>query len=267
MSFQAFASSHGLIIDHLEIGKWTRVPTVDHPHKKNGAYIYDGHSGAVQNWAVHLKPVPYFSDKPYNNSYKLLAKKAQTEKIKRQESARRKVTGIMRNVKMGTHPYLIKKGFPEVEGWVLDGDLIIPMRKNGNLVGCQRISQDGTKKFLYGQETKGASCVFDTKGVNILVEGYATALSVRRALKSLRQRYTIHVCFSAGNMIEIAKGIPGAFVVADNDPAGLRAANETGCRYWVSDVVGEDFNDYEIQVGTKAAAKSLNEMLNLQMAA
>ena len=53
MTFQSFAEQHGLIIDHLVYDKWTRVPTLDHPKKKNGSYIYDGKSGAVLNWAVH----------------------------------------------------------------------------------------------------------------------------------------------------------------------------------------------------------------------
>ena len=269
MSFQAFAISHGLIIDRLEIGKWTRVGTVDHPHSKNGSYIYDGYTGAIQNWAVHLKPVPYFSgeSKPYDSTYSLLAKKTQAEKIKRQESAARKVTGIMRNVVMAPHPYLVKKGFPEEKGWVLEDKLIIPMRLKGSLVGCQQIDRDGNKKFLYGQVTKGASCVFDNKGANILVEGYATALSVRRALKSVKQRYTIHVCFSAGNIIEIAKQVNHAFIVSDNDNAGLLATRSTKLPYWVSDVAGEDFNDYELRVGPDVAGFNLSSVVLMEKAA
>ena len=42
MSFQAFAEQHGLIIDHLVYDRWTRVPTLDYPKKRNGSYIFDG---------------------------------------------------------------------------------------------------------------------------------------------------------------------------------------------------------------------------------
>ena len=62
MNFERFAEMHGLIIQSLTFDKWTRVPTISHPHKKNGAYIYDGKTGAVQNWAVHEKPVSWKGD-------------------------------------------------------------------------------------------------------------------------------------------------------------------------------------------------------------
>jgi putative DNA primase/helicase len=130
------------------------------------------------------------------------------------------------------------------------------MRVAGNLVGLQLINVDGTKRFLSGQQTKGASLVIDNKGPNVLVEGLATGLSVRRALKLLRQRYCIHVCFSAGNMLEIAKGLDSPIVVADNDLMGIGTAKKIASRYWVGEA-GEDFNDYEQRVGSMAAAESL----------
>ena len=57
MSFEQFAESHGLIIDNIISDRWVRVPTRDKPTKRNGSYIWDGHSGAVQNWAIHEKPI------------------------------------------------------------------------------------------------------------------------------------------------------------------------------------------------------------------
>ena len=65
MNFERFAELHGLIIDSLVSDRWTRCSTVDHPHKKNGSYIYEGNKGAVQNWAVHDKPVVWFSEGDY----------------------------------------------------------------------------------------------------------------------------------------------------------------------------------------------------------
>ena len=53
MSFVAHAQAHGLIINHaIPDGRWHRVPTVDKPRKRNGAYIFDGNSGVVKNWAT-----------------------------------------------------------------------------------------------------------------------------------------------------------------------------------------------------------------------
>jgi len=264
MTFQAFAIEHGVIIKDVQMGKWVRVPTVDHPHSRNGAYIFNGETGAVQNWAVHSKPIHWSSGAPIDRAkYTAQIKKAEKETQSKRQAAARKAAWIMKSVTKSTHPYLAKKGFPQEVGWVWNDLLIIPMRLNESLVGCQTITADGTKKFLYGQQTKGVSCVFDNKGVDIACEGYATALSIRRALKAARTRYRIWVCFSAGNLVEVSKGLQSGLVVADHDPAGITAANKTGLTTWLSDVEGEDFNDYEMRVGTEKAGDSLLKRLQL----
>jgi putative DNA primase/helicase len=260
MTFQSFAQVHGLIINDIVLDKWTRVPTVDHPHKRNGAYIYDGKSGAVQNWAIHDKPIVFRDNsQPYNAvERRLKSEKAELERQKRREAAARKATSIIGQAKEKTHAYLFRKGF-NCNGLVYEGDLIIPMRINGLVVGCQRISPDGQKKFLYGQQTKGAYCGFDGGGRVILTEGYATALSVRRSLREVGVKYKIYVCFSAANILEIAT--PSCVIVADNDPAGIKTAQKSGCEYWVSDVVGEDANDYELRMGSKNLGLAIAERL------
>jgi phage/plasmid primase-like uncharacterized protein len=82
-----------------------------------------------------------------------------------------------------THPYLESKGFPEevADVWETDGKklLVLPMRKSGFLIGCQLIDEQGQKKFLQGQTTKGATLSLDAKGMAIFCEGYATGLSIR----------------------------------------------------------------------------------------
>ena len=264
MNFERFAELHGLIIRDLVLDKWTRVPTVDHPHKKNGSYIFNGNVGAVQNWAIHESPVTWKSDKEYKPDplFKLKKKKAQEEQLQKQESAKKKAGWIMHQTKKMAHPYLAKKGFPEEKGYVWNDLLVIPMRINGNVVGCQTISADGTKKFLTGQVTKGASAVFENKGYDIICEGYATALSVRRVMKYLKKRYTIHVAFSAGNISILSKNLGNCYVIADHDPIGLKTAKATGRPYWISDTEGEDFNDYEMRVGTEQASLTLSKLFD-----
>ena len=258
MNFQQFAQSHGLIINSLVLDKWIRVPTTDHPHKRNGAYIYDGQSGAVQNWSVHEKPISWYSKEAYKPDPNLAAKreKAEQDKLLLQKRAAHRAYHLIKHSVMGHHPYLAKKGFDSAKAYVLEDKLVLPMRVNQSLVGCQIIQPDGTKKFLFGQRTKGASLTIDNKGRDILCEGFATALSVRRALKGLQKRYTIHVCFSAGNMLEVAKGKVNPLVIADNDPVGLRVAKQIG-EYWVSAREGEDLNDMEMREGTAAVSQSL----------
>lgn len=255
MSFVEFAEQHGLIINQIVYDKWMRTPTTDKPNKKNGAYIWNGQSGAVQNWALHEKPIPFRDQTVTRNPLSVeKQKKAKLEQAKKWLHATTKAKNILDKCEKETHPYLARKGFENEKGYVWNGLLVIPMRIDGSLVGCQLISQDGTKKFLSGQKTKGASAIFDNKGIDIYCEGYATALSIRRALKFANQRYKIHVAFSAGNLLSIAKH--GSLVVADNDKIGIETAKKIGT-YWVSDKDGEDFNDFEMRVGTEIASQSL----------
>jgi hypothetical protein len=60
-------------------------------------------------------------------------------------------------------------------------------------------------------------------------------------------------------MQEVASRISGGFIVADNDPNGIgeSVAKKTGKNYWLSDTVGEDFNDYHLRVGLFRASQSL----------
>jgi putative DNA primase/helicase len=262
MNFESFAEQHGLIIDHVVHDRWTRVPTTDKPHSKNGAYIWDGQAGAVQNWALHEKPLTFRDKKALRTIdpdwYK---KKEKLEKDRelRRVAAAKKAAWIMNNAVKRTHPYLVKKGFITdcPNQWVWNDLLVIPMRIDQKLVGVQLIDCDGNKKFLSGQITKGAEAIIDAKGRHILCEGYATAMSIRRALKNVGKRYTIHVCFSASNLLEISQRYPECMIVADHDPVGIRTAKKTGKPFWISPLDGEDFNDYEFRVGATEAGNSL----------
>lgn len=254
MNFTDFAYQYGLIIDNLIFGKWARVRTLDKPNKTNGAYIFDGCTGAVINFATMEAHAPYKSNKPFVVDYHHI-KLANEDKLAKQAKASEKAEYILKNAKKAKHPYLIRKGFDE-NGWVWKEMLIVPMRVDGRLVGCQMINADGTKKFLSGQRTKGASLVMDEKGRDVLVEGYATGLSVRRALRLLKVAFKIHVCFSASNMLEIAKNAVNPLVVADNDPVGVRTAKKIASTYWVGEA-GEDFNDYELRLGSPLASLGL----------
>ena len=250
------------MIDSLILDRWVRVPTVDHPKKRNGAYIWDGREGALINFAVHDKHVLYRSDEPWKPDPQAAAKRRQMEqeRLKRQASAANKAAWILNQASLMQHPYLIRKGF-EDKGYVWRGSLVLPMRVADRLVGCQLIDADGTKRFLSGQVTKGASLMLNNKGQNIIVEGFATGLSVRRVLRHLRQRYCIHVCFSAGNMIEVARGMDNPLEIADHDPTGIRAAKKISSRVWLDGEPGEDFNDAEMRLGTPAAAATLSQLL------
>lgn len=271
MQFLDFCRAHGILLDREPpIGVWKRYPTEDHPHKKNGAVKFMGDVAFVQNHATDTEISVWKAEGDTvvdRDRIRRIAQQADRDIREKQEQAAKKAAGILHNCQIGHHPYLEKKGFSDDQANVFleDGEkiMVIPMRVGSNLVGCQLINESGEKKFLYGQRTSNATFTFDNKDAHILVEGYATALSVRAALKALKKRYTLHVCFSAGNLAKVASTLPKGFVVCDNDASrtGENTAIKTGFPYWMSDTVGEDFNDFHQRVGLFRASQSLGKVI------
>jgi len=271
MEFADFARAHGLIINSVIPGKWVRVPTIDHPKKRNGAYKYLGDIGFVQNHATQVDVSIWKPERQddYKVDYKAIAAQARRHEAGRralQAKAAKKAQWIIGQCGTREHQYLTDKGFPEAKGLVWTNDdepiLVVPMRVGTLVVGCQLITNSGDKKFLSGQRTNDA--VFHIgSGTPVLCEGYATALSIHSALSAIKARRSVVACFSAHNLTRVAKTVPDAIVVADNDVSltGERVAKETGLPYWISDVVGEDFNDYAKRVGRFAASQSLRKLL------
>ena len=273
MEFISFCRAHGILIDiPPPIGVWRRYPTDDHPRKRNGAVKFMGDHGFVQNHATDTEVSLWQTETPIKVDRKKIARdmrEADAKRMADQADAVKRAAFIMSQTVLGKHEYLNAKGFVDSEDmiWGHEGKktLVVPMRVDGHLVGCQLIEEDGSKKFLYGQRTSNAELIIDNKGVHILCEGYATALSIQAALRKMSRRYTIHVCFSAGNMKKIAQGLPDGLLIADNDKSGTgeRVAKEIGWKYWMSDVVGEDANDTHQRVGLLKLGLSLVASLKL----
>ena len=268
MDFEAFARAHGLIVDRFELNRWVSTPTADHPRKRNGRYKFLGDVGWVQNWATMDRPQMWRRDSSAPAAdYRHLLRQADRERVELAKKAADKAAWIMHQTRLETHPYMQKKGFPTelVPVWETEGKklLVVPMRVANRLVGVQLINEDGEKKFLYGQRTKGASFCIDAKGLPIFVEGFATGLSVRLVMKAVKLRYSVYICFSAGNLQEVAGRFPAGLVIADNDSSGTgeKAARLTGKPYWMPATTGQDFNDYWLQVGTFKASQAIKQAL------
>ena len=262
--FLDFVRAHGLITDHIIIGRWVRVPTENHPKKKNGAYKFMGDHGFVQDHATQTEVSLWRPDvkseiRIDHAAIAAIAERQAQERRQAQAKAANRAKEIVAASRIGLHPYLKDKGFPDERGLIYtqdDGDkLVVPMSVQGRLCGCQLIGEDAGKKFLYGQATNDATFVIGS-GPAILCEGYATALSIRAALRMPR---SIVACFSAHNLKRVAQSHRDALVVADNDESGTGqgVAVETGLPYWLSDKVGEDFNDFATRVGSFRASQAL----------
>jgi putative DNA primase/helicase len=265
MTFEDFARMHGLILSQVLQGKWITTPTEDHPKSSNGRYKFLGEVGWVQNWATMTAPRMWRGSTSVSVHH--VFQRDDRERVEAAKKAAGKAAWILKQCQVQTHPYLEKKGFPDEVGnvWTINGDrlLVVPMRRNFRLVGVQLIDDEGNKKFLQGQSTKGAAFVMNANGLPFFVEGYATGLSVRAALKALKVRYCIYVCFSARNLQEVAREIEGGVVVADCDlnKVGELAARASNKPYWMSDTVGEDFNDFHNRVGLFKATVSLRRAI------
>lgn len=185
----------------------------------------------------------------------------------RREQARQRAMAMIEKAQRGTHEYLIRKGFPHAQGFILDNELLIPMWEVGRyakqLNTLQRIQPDGTKLFLPGGKAKGSVFILGSGSETILCEGYATALSIKAATEALYMRARVIACFSAHNLTWVAKLQRGrAFIIADHDQsgAGQSAAAAAGLPYWMPPDVGTDANDYHMARGVRSLAAAINTL-------
>jgi putative DNA primase/helicase len=284
--FRSFALAHGLeVTDLYPSDRIRRCGTTEHPKARNGAYFYDGDRGWVQDWAcgdgeVHWWDDPNRKEPTQADRDEWARRKAQREREQEQlwGTTATKAKRLLEVAKVGEHNYLHRKGLGDVLGLVLpEGQLLIPMRNylTDHLCGYQTITWDGeamkfVKKMAYGTRAKGACYVIGPKLTDevVLCEGYATGLSIDKALRAMRLRATVLVCFNDSNMVVVSKQVEGArtYVFADNDAsgAGERAALATGLNYCMSPVVGEDANDLHKRAGLIPLQKLIMEARKLK---
>lgn len=276
--FISFARAHGVEIDPGKLyasDKIKRCGTVEKPRSGNGAYFWDGQRGWVMDWSGEARVV-WFSDphaKPWTDEEKRAwaAKRASaaSDQERRYEQAALQAEITLRSAKSEPHPYLEIKGFKDEKGLVLDGKLLIPMRnvRTNKLQGYQSIrwvpeDLKYEKKMMTGMRAKNAVFKMGQADETWLVEGYATGLSVRNALRSCGIPGCVVVCFSASNLVQVADQIPGRkFVFADHDESqtGQKAAEETGLPWTMADEVGYDANDLHQNRGLFAVVKKMME--------
>lgn len=275
MNFAQFASSAGLIVrDLIADGRIRRCATETHPAKKNGAYMFQGDWGWVQNWETHTDPVIWHgkeSAAPEIDHARMreLAARRAAEVQANHERAAKQAHELLTRCELTRHAYLDRKGFPDELGFVDDEKrLVIPMRDCQNYshtLSVQRIAIDGEKRFLLGGRSKGAIYIMGSikSPVAWLCEGYATGLSLNSAINLMKLSARVVVCFSAGNLAHVASLIGGRrFVMADNDASGTGEsfARETGLPWGMPDDVNTDANDLHQARGIYALVRLMQEI-------
>jgi putative DNA primase/helicase len=197
---------------------------------------------------------------------------AANDQDRRYQNAALQADMTLRSTKMETHPYLEMKGFKEQKAPVLEDKLIVPMRNvvTNKLQGYQSIrwnmeERKYEKKMLTGMRAKNGVLFLGTRDFPEcwLVEGFATGLSVRHALRSVGIQASVVVTFSASNMVQVADQIPGKrYIFADNDASqtGEKAAQSTGLPWTMADEVGMDANDLHLRNGVFAVVKKIMDL-------
>lgn len=280
MEFADFARINGLIIPSLfSANRIQRCATESHPHKTNGAYFYDGARGFVFDWAGDAKP-NWFNDEnsqPWTDAEKKAWAQQRNQSAvdiqAKQDKAAIQAQTMLNEAESKPHGYLMIKGFETLDGFVSGDELYIPIRniKTNKLQTIQRIywvaeTRHYEKKMLSGGKAKAGVFILGNKNAQeaILCEGYATGLSIKLAADSVGLRACVIVCFSANNMIEVAKELTiKTYIFADNDTSnvGKTSAEKTGLAYVMSDVVGEDANDLFLRGGQFAVVAKLMEVM------
>ena len=207
----------------------------DKPKTKNGVYQLkadaDGFAvgwfmshreGDVHKW--HSKATSRSKEDKEIHRAKLEASKREREAaIEKQhkETAARAANLWSKATRGGSTGYLERKRIG-LNGAKVMGDLVVvPMYKDGSLVGLQFIAPDGTKRFLTGVDKSGS--YYSMRGNDMstirICEGFATACAIRDA-------YPVNpvvVAWDAGNLKPVAKAMrakyPDAQIIicADND--------------------------------------------------
>lgn len=286
MSFVDFARAHDVAIDPSRLyasDKIKRCGTVERPTSGNGAYFWDGQRGWVMDWSGEARVIWYEDPhaKPWTDEEKRAwaAKRATaaTDQDKRYQNAAFQADVTLRSAKYDNHPYLEIKGFKETRGLVLEDKLLIPMRNvvTNKLQGYQSIRWNGDerkyeKKMLTGMRAKNAVLYLGDRSATEawMVEGFATGLSLRHALRSIGISASVVICFSASNLIQVADQIKGKrFIFADNDESktGGKSAIQTGLPWTMADQVGWDANDLHLGESLFAVVGKIMELRQREM--
>jgi len=225
------------------------------------------------DWQVHDSPQIWIDDKEIDQKeIQVKIRKSQEkynqERTRINQQAIKKAQAMMSQCRNDISAYLSSKGFPEMcfNMLVEDGKdplLCVPMRVDGKISGLQTIDPSGAKKFLYGTNASYATFDIGNGGLHVYAEGIATSLTAQLVMSALKIPSTVHCCFSAGNLKKVALKIGSGIILADHDASktGENAAKDTGLKYFMSPVVGEDFNDYWLTNGTFKASMEIKKLL------
>lgn len=280
----------------LEHRRWINTDTLGKHGKGDGRLIVDEDRVSSFNWQTGDKATVWLEDRKPIERRVALRRTAEDDKEARLRHARAAdiAKQLLTVARQGTHPYLAAKGYANelalivstddvrkiggdylVSGAGTAGAVLVPARIDHRLTSVQLIWENGSKKFLFGGEMGAASHRIAAGRDTWLCEGYATGLSLRTALKGLGRVDTVLVCFSAANIVKVAKTVRGrCYVAADHDAppasnpdqfggigAGEHFARLSGRPYILPPDVKTDINDLHMRAGIFAVQRIIGELI------
>lgn len=278
------------------IGHWAKTDTLSGKNGKgDGRIIVDEMKVVGWNHQTGEHETVWLKDSVTPIERKQIAeRRGKDDAVRKANAARaaRIAAQMVETAKQAPHPYFIRKGFQHELGLVLSaqdvsrigGDylvagqsaIVMPARIGSRITSAQLIWEDGTKKFIFGGETGGASHRLATGAETWLCEGYATGLSLRLALKSLSRQATVLCCFSAANVFAVSRSVQGrCFIAADNDKpleqfggkgTAEHYADVAGKPFLMPPDVGTDINDMHMKDGIFAVQRLISTFIRGQRA-
>lgn len=275
------------------MGKWLKTGTLSGKNGKgDGRVMINDASVTGFNWQTGESTTIWLKDMSSPTVRRQVRddmEKHAEEKRRQAQDAAAIAERLVAAASMQTHEYLASKGFPDEAVLVAEAEAVIkiagkylvpeggksaivmPARIGTSIRSVQLIWEAGSKKFLVNGETSGASHRIATGRDSWLCEGFATGLSLRTVLKSLRHQATILCCFSASNIEKVASHAQGrTFIAADNDKpieqfdglgTGEFYARRSRIPFFMPPTLGDDFNDFHQRDGIFAAQKLICDFL------
>lgn len=219
-------------------GQLHRVPLIDRPHARDGAYRgnldgrpagwFQNHvTGETANWKYSGHKLDQ-KDIARLREEALAKRKADQEKRQEEyDRAAKRCYAIWKNTPAwatGNEAYLQAKGVPAFGIKVDDkGNLLIPGRDASGIIRTLQTITADAKLFERGSQKTGSFHVIDPekqfgKGPILIAEGYATAASIHMATGQ-----PVVCAFDAGNLLHVAKELHEKLpeqpiaIMADND--------------------------------------------------
>lgn len=209
----------------------------DKPRSLNGVYRLAGQDdgfafgwcmshkeGVTHSW--HTKATRKASEEE-REAWRLKVEASKADQARKREEAEQsaavKAARIWKSAaREGVTEYLTRKQCGLHGARISRDDVVVPVWRDGKLIGLQFIKPDGVKLFLKGQAMDGGyfpiASAEEDKSRLVICEGFATGAALRQALA-----LPVIVAFNAANLIPVAKAIRRKYpeakidIAADND--------------------------------------------------